>query len=94
MPKIASSTTTSFQRALLIGVELTGTKQNIPVGESLQELAQLASTAGLAVVGTLKQRLAKPNRATYIGSGKLVELVGLIQETAAELVVFDSELSP
>ena len=94
MPKIALPTASPLQRALLVGVELTSTKQLIPVEESLQELAQLASTAGLAVMGALRQRLAKPNSATYIGSGKLSELVELIDETAAELVVFDSELSP
>ena len=82
------------QRALLVGVELSRDTQQLPVQDSLDELAHLATTAGLAVVGMLTQRLIKPNAATYIGSGKVVELVGLIEETAAELVIFDSELSP
>ena len=82
------------QRALLVGVELSQGTQQLSVQDSLDELAHLATTAGLAVVGMLTQRLTKPNAATYIGSGKVVELVGLIQETAAEMVIFDSELSP
>ncbi len=77
-----------------MGVELRPISQQLPVEESLDELAQLADTAGLTVVGMLTQRLVRPNPATYIGSGKVFELVELIEETAAELVIFDCELSP
>ena len=87
-------TTAHNQRALLVGAELRADAQMLSVQDSLDELALLAHTAGLAVVGRLTQRLERPNAATYIGSGKVIELVELIEEAAAELVIFDSELSP
>jgi GTP-binding protein HflX len=60
----------------------------------LAELTQLARTAGLVVVGQATQRLDHPNPATFIGSGKVEEVVQGIEETAAGVVVFDDELSP
>ena len=65
-----------------------------PVLESLAELAQLARTSGLAVVGQVTQRLERPNPATLIGSGKVKEVARQVEETAADVVVFDEELSP
>jgi GTP-binding protein HflX len=82
-----------------VGVELKGPKTSSldghwPVEESLAELAQLARTAGLVVVGQATQRLERPNPATFIGKGKLEEVVLQVEETAADVVVFDDELSP
>ncbi len=94
MPNTSLPTAGPRQRALLVGVELRPNTQQLPVQDSLDELEQLANTAGLAVVERLTQRLDKPNAATYIGSGKVIELVDLIVETAADLVIFDVELSP
>ncbi|GAB4567025.1 MAG: GTPase HflX [Anaerolineae bacterium] len=65
-----------------------------PVEESLAELAQLARTAGIQVVGQVIQRLDRPNPATYIGTGKVEELVTLRAELGADVVIFDEELSP
>jgi GTPase len=62
--------------------------------DSLAELERLADTAGLKVVGTLSQRLDRPNAATLIGSGKVDELVALRADTGANAVIFDEELSP
>ena len=62
--------------------------------DSLAELAQLADTAGLRVVGTIEQRIERPNPATLIGSGKVGELVALRADLGADVVVFDEELSP
>ncbi len=67
---------------------------NWPVEESLDELAQLARTAGIGVVGQMVQRLERPNPATFIGSGKVDELMGQVAQTAADVVIFDDELSP
>jgi len=64
------------------------------VEASLAELAQLARTAGIEVVGDVTQRLERPNPATFIGSGKVKELVERVAEAAADVVVFDDELSP
>jgi len=65
-----------------------------PAEESLAELTQLARTAGIQVVGQLTQRLERPNPATFIGSGKVEELADLADETVADVVIFDDELSP
>ncbi len=65
-----------------------------PVEASLEELAQLARTAGLEVVGQITQRMERPNPATFIGPGKVEELVERVAETAANVVIFDEELSP
>jgi len=65
-----------------------------PVEASLAELAQLARTAGMNVVGEALQRLNRPNPATFIGSGKVGEIAQRIVESAANVVIFDDELSP
>ena len=91
------------ERAFLVGVELKGpaarsttssSDGHWPVEESLTELAQLAGTAGLVVVGQATQRLERPNPATFIGSGKAKEVIEQVAETASDVVVFDDELSP
>ena len=71
-------------RAVLVGVDTEA---------SLEELARLADTAGIRVVGTLLQRRPKPDNATYIGSGKAEELALTCQGLGATMVIFDSELS-
>lgn len=60
----------------------------------LDEIRGLAETAGVEVVGELTQARAKPNPATYLGSGKLEELGMLMQSLDAEIAVFDNSLSP
>ena len=82
------------ERALLVGVELHDMPAPLPLEDSLDELTLLAKTADLAVVGRLTQRLTAPNPATLIGSGKLDELQLLATELAADVVIFDDELSP
>ena len=81
-----------------MGVELKGpavpsSDGHWPVEESLAELAQLAHTAGLVVVGQAVQRLKHPHPATFIGPGKVREVTGRVAETAADVVIFDDELS-
>ena len=62
--------------------------------EHLQELEELADTAGAIVVGELTQQLEKPHPGTYLGSGKIDELRDLVADKTATLVIFDDELSP
>ena len=78
----------------MVGVELRSESSLISMDDSLSELARLAETAGLEVVGETSQKLDTPNPATYIGSGKLDEVVALVEETLADVVLFDNELSP
>lgn len=82
------------EKAFLVGAEIKGELAYISVDDSLLELARLADTAGLKVVGSTTQRLDKPNSATYIGSGKLEEVKMLVEELAADVLVFDDELQP
>lgn len=66
----------------------------MPVEDSLEELARLADTAGIDVVGQTIQHFDKPNSATYIGAGKVEEVKLLIEELNADVVIFDDELLP
>jgi GTP-binding protein HflX len=82
------------QKAFLVGVEIHTNPGLLPIEDSLEELALLADTAGLEVVGELFQRLTKPHGATYIGTGKIEEIIILVEELDAEVIIFDDELSP
>jgi len=62
--------------------------------DPLEELEGLAATAGATVVGTLVQKRHNVIPATYIGKGKLAELIERVQATDADVVVFDNDLSP
>ena len=61
---------------------------------SIDELAQLANTAGASVVGKLIQRLPVPSKTHYLGKGKLDELLSLKDSINYNVVIFDDELSP
>ncbi|GMI91288.1 hypothetical protein like AT5G57960 [Hibiscus trionum] len=83
------------EQAYLVGVERKGEiSDSFAIEESLKELAQLADTAGLMVVGSTYQKLASPNPRTYIGSGKVAEIKSAIRALEVETVIFDDELSP
>lgn len=60
----------------------------------LDELERLAETDGVAVVGRMVQTRDRPDPATYLGSGKVADLAGMVQERSAALVIADGELSP
>ncbi len=93
-PRSIYSTTPPRERAFLVGVEVRGEPALLSIEDSLQELALLADTAGLEVVGEITQKLDHPHVETYIGPGKLEELKALVEETQAQVVIFDNELSP
>ncbi|MCA1900221.1 MAG: GTPase HflX [Chloroflexi bacterium] len=92
--KTPHPTTPPRERAFLVGVEIRGAKQLLALEDSLSELALLADTAGVDVVGELTQKLERPHVETYIGPGKVEELKALAEETLADVVIFDDELSP
>ncbi|MFM9059840.1 MAG: GTPase HflX [Planctomycetaceae bacterium] len=79
------------ERAVLVGVLL-----DAPADPEnpLAELAGLAATAGARVVAELTQRRERPDQTTYLGSGKVRELAGLVARHDADVVVFDNDLSP
>ncbi|NBX31010.1 GTPase HflX, partial [bacterium] len=60
----------------------------------LDELAGLASTAGAVVVAELTQRRDSPDQTTYLGKGKVRELLAVVERHDADVVIFDNDLSP
>ncbi|HBF41246.1 MAG TPA: GTPase HflX, partial [Anaerolineaceae bacterium] len=82
------------ERAFLVGVELRSEPSLVSLEDSMSELALLSDTAGLEVVGETTQKLDVPHADTYLGSGKVQEVVALAEETLANIVIFDNELSP
>jgi len=87
-------TQTSPERAFLVAVVVKGSADRWPVEASLEELTQLAGTAGVNVVGKLTQRLPTPSKTHYLGKGKLDELLSLKDSTNYNVAIFDDELSP
>ena len=61
---------------------------------SLDELEELAKTAGAEVIARMTQKRDKPDNATYLGSGKLEELKVFCEDNEVDLLIFDAELSP
>src|SRR6516162_4762239 len=80
------------ERALLLAVDSGDAPWT--VDESLDELEELARTAGAEVVGRLSQRLEHPDPRTYFGRGKLQEAHDRAADTHADLVIVDDELPP
>ncbi|MDR0392381.1 MAG: GTPase HflX [Planctomycetaceae bacterium] len=79
------------ETAVLVGVYLS----NKGGGDAtLDELYNLAAAANICVVDRVIQVRAKPESATYIGSGKLSELKGIVESGGADLVIFDNDLAP
>lgn len=77
---------------MLVGVEIG--KPLWSTSDSLDELEQLAATAGVQVVGRVTQKLNDPNPATLVGKGKLDEIKAARDEQSADLLLFDEELTP
>ncbi len=82
------------EKAVLVGVDILGSPRILPLEESLIELEMLADTAGISVEAISTQNLQKPNPKTFVGSGKVNEIKGLLNESKADVVIFDSELNP
>ena len=61
---------------------------------SINELEELAHTAGAEVVGKVIQKKEAPEKATFVGVGKLAEIIAFCQSQEVDLLIFDSELSP
>ncbi len=81
------------ERALLVGVEVFTEHSPWNAEDSLDELALLADTAGLEVVGSIYQKLSRPYPKHYIGPGKVQEISDQRGELQFDVVVFDDELT-
>lgn len=81
------------ESAILVGV-ITPDTTAWEVGDALDELEQLADTAGAFVTDRVTQSLDRVNAATYLGKGKVNELKRLVAERESDLIIFDDDLSP
>ena len=84
------------ERAIIVGMEYGGGASIIgwSAEDSLEELKQLADTAGAEVVARFLQKRPKPDPAFFIGRGKVQELALYVQQENVDLCIFDDELSP
>lgn len=81
------------ERVILVGLEKNGVSR-WDLEDSLEELSQLALTAGAVVVDTVVQKLEKPTAPYYIGKGKAQEVAKHCASKQATSLIFDDELSP
>ena len=81
------------ERAILVSASIKRSRQLWLPQDSLDELAELARTAGATVVERVSQRLDRPTQ-TYLGKGKLEELGGLCSSLNIDTVICDDELTP
>jgi GTP-binding protein HflX len=82
------------ERAVLVGTVLQGEYRPKNNENVLQELTALAESAGAIVVDQFVQKIRQINPATYIGSGKALMLADRVQNKDANVVIFDTDLSP
>jgi GTPase len=81
------------ERALLIGLEQDGVSK-WDLRDSMEELSELASSAGAEVVDTITQKLPKPTAPFYIGKGKAEAIKDSVRTQQVTSVIFNDELSP
>lgn len=93
MKALVQTRDTRTERVFLIGVELKSGSTH-QLRESLDELAELAQTAGGEVVGEGTQKVEAAHAATYIGKGKAEEFARFCKEQNVDTVIFDDELTP
>ena len=78
------------EKALLVSVD-TG---DFDAEVSINELGELADTAGAVVVGKVIQKREAPEKATFVGVGKLTEIIAFCQSEEVDIIIVDSELTP
>ena len=81
------------ERAILVGL-ITPQQGEAKAKEYLDELEFLAETAGAVTVHTFLQRCDGPNSTSYVGKGKLEEIVAYVEQNDINLVIFDDDLTP
>jgi GTP-binding protein HflX len=81
------------ERAVLVGIVTPG-QTEMQTREYLEELQFLVETAGGETVKTFTQRMQRPDRATFVGTGKLEDIKAYVKAEEIDIVVFDDELSP
>lgn len=84
---------TEDEKAVLVGL-ITPEQGESKSKEYLDELEFLAETAGAETVKRFTQRCDVPNRATFVGKGKLEEIAAYVKDSEVSLVIFDDDLTP
>jgi len=87
------STAKIQEKAVLVGVILPSQKEQ-EITDYLDELEFLTETAGALILKRFIQKVDEPNPRTFIGSGKVHEIVTYIEEYDVDMVIFDDELTP
>lgn len=86
---------TGEEKETAVLVAVTTQKQNAAqTSEYLAELAFLASTSGVLTLASFTQNLAKPDNRTYVGKGKLEEIIAYLIAKDVDMLIFDDDLSP
>ena len=91
--KKSLSTANKVETAVLVAV-ITQKQTAEQAHEYLEELAFLASTAGVNTLGRFTQKLERPDNRTFVGKGKLAEVNAFVKMHAIDTVIFDDDLSP
>ena len=79
---------------VLVGLNSPVLKEDSATEESMDELAALVETAGGEAVGIILQNRPSPDPRTFIGEGKVAEVQLYCENTGADMVIFDNDLSP
>ena len=87
------STEKEIEKAVLVGV-INQKQDEKQVDEYLDELAFLTETAGAKPIKRFVQKLSVPHARTFVGTGKIKDIVSFVEENEVELVIFDDELTP
>ena len=93
MKALIENTTKRTERVFLVGLEFRS-RSSWELQDSLEELGELAATAGADVIGNGVQRLEAPVAGTFIGKGKALEFAKHCQRNEVDTIIFDDELSP
>ncbi|MEK4626889.1 MAG: GTPase HflX [Solibacillus sp.] len=80
-----------IEKGILVGVNL---QKDDHFDYSMEELANLAEALNVEVVGTVTQNLERVTSSHYVGTGKIEEIKAFFDETGANIVIFNDELSP
>ncbi len=91
--KVRNSTENIAETAVLVGVTSRNQDEKKTI-EYLDELAFLAETAGVITLKRFTQKLDNPHPKTFIGKGKMQDVLAYVQEHEVDMVIFDDELSP
>ncbi|WP_438967230.1 GTPase HflX [Flavobacterium sp.] len=83
----------SFEKTIIVGI-ITQNQNEEKLNEFLDELEFLTFTAGGEVIKRFVQKMDKPNPKTFVGTGKLEEILSYIKQNDVSSVIFDDELTP